>query len=1063
MKARKLIAILLAFALVFTSINFTGINFTSVASAVVTPKFAKTRKNVYIGKSYTYKVKNLKEGYYVKWTLTGDGKSGASLSASATTVQKSQNSASVKLKIKSSSDTDISFKVKAVVYNSKTSKKALATLKDKVTVKCDATDLEIMSSANEYKAGNSYKLSANLTPSTATSEVYWTVEDASGNDCSTYISNDGTFTPQKSGTYMIKVEAKRTYNSDILTKDALLVVVGEGDTPSVPTGGAIATPTGGAVTTPTGGTITTPTQSVITKITASQTGAKKITIQTDAINITSKPSIAVRKDNIVVVLAYTNPIVTNGSTIEVTTVNNLTDGNYTVTVNGSMTATFAARTEVVNEIKIDSSNLALVSGSTTQGTVDYKVYNQFGEDLTNTANLTVTVSSADPSARGTITSKGTVLYSGSKALTINQVITIILIHNETGRNVSKALTVSEAAKLNSIVIERLYNVNSHTINEDTNLSTDLFYLVLNCKDQYGNEITANNAGITNVNNNIYKLTTGVTGIDVGDAQLLSVNGVTRIVMPLKFRPGFSKLNAFTETITLVCTSATNTVSNTAQYVIDIGIGSKVDTFTISMPSVVVAGETVKFDFTAHDSNGKDVSESLAGCTSKNLKNKFQLIPDNFEFVLNSLNGKVELIYKAPYSANDTILPIIFVSGTGKQVLLTTTIKASSVPTLIYGIEGVETAVLAVTGQTITVKQENLVIYDQYGRKMSKEAIAACGKNGANTVAASKNYGIKMVPTDTTSTVLSVPSTTVPLGSNPSTTIMTATTPSSTPVEGTKIVQFYITQNGTVLDGSVYTATFATASLGNIVANSYTVDSIPNLYVAKEPANAKAYAADINVYGKTNTGYTIRIPASQYAVIPVTDNILTQTTGTRSSIYFNSMKYDGITGPGSSLYASLLTTEKINIVLNGTGATLTRDITLNKEAPRVSNVSLKDASVGISIPSTYFNSGDSAYNMFRGDFSTNILSYMNFKDQYGKDISLASIDGHINLQFADGSRDIPKVTITDVTDAIVDIYTPTWANNGTSNISLKNFAAGDTCKATFAFTGGVAFQVLVTII
>jgi hypothetical protein len=117
------------------------------ADAAATPAFKTYYTSVYEngtnGGSYTYTVKNIKKGYTVKWSVTGDAKdyitvSKASTKATKTTVS---NKITVNTNGASIGKSGATATVKAVVYNTKGTK--VKTVSDKVTVKVQATDVSI--------------------------------------------------------------------------------------------------------------------------------------------------------------------------------------------------------------------------------------------------------------------------------------------------------------------------------------------------------------------------------------------------------------------------------------------------------------------------------------------------------------------------------------------------------------------------------------------------------------------------------------------------------------------------------------------------------------------------------------------------------------------------------------------------------------------------------------------------------------------------------------------------------------------------------------------------------
>lgn len=221
------LAALLALSLVVTSMPYT-------AKAAAKPAYKTERTSLYENAQtkgvYTYTVANVKKGQTVKWTLTGAGKSYASLKYTTTVVKGSTASNKVTIKTNSKNEArNAVLAVNAKVYSSKGVLQT--TLKDKVKLKVQATDIAITTAAitddlTSLSIGKTYDFDASVLPANTTSGAYWSVTGIDGKDYSSEITADGKWTPTADGKYTIKVMAKNSKTGKTLVYHTASVTVG---------------------------------------------------------------------------------------------------------------------------------------------------------------------------------------------------------------------------------------------------------------------------------------------------------------------------------------------------------------------------------------------------------------------------------------------------------------------------------------------------------------------------------------------------------------------------------------------------------------------------------------------------------------------------------------------------------------------------------------------------------------------------------------------------------------------------------------------------------------------
>ncbi len=222
----KKAALLLAAVMVATSVPVP-------AKAATTPAFVKTHDIVYENSTtdgvYKYTVSGLQKGYKVKWVVKGAGKDYVTLKFSEKAV--SNSTSSNKITVDTNGNTaavNKKFKVVAKIYDA--NGKKIKTLKDKPVIKVCAETVNIstakLSSLDNLEIGKTYDFDASMTPVNTSSQVYWSVTNDAGIDCSTTIDSNGVWTPTAVGEYTIKAEAKNTQEGQVLCTSSVNVTVG---------------------------------------------------------------------------------------------------------------------------------------------------------------------------------------------------------------------------------------------------------------------------------------------------------------------------------------------------------------------------------------------------------------------------------------------------------------------------------------------------------------------------------------------------------------------------------------------------------------------------------------------------------------------------------------------------------------------------------------------------------------------------------------------------------------------------------------------------------------------
>ncbi len=223
---RKLVAIL-ALSLLVTSMPYS-------ANAAAKPAFKAEKTSLYENAGtkgvYTYTITNVKKGEKIKWVLTGAGKKYASLKYTESTVK--GTTISNKITIKTNNEEaakNATLALNAKIYSAKGT--LITTLKDKVKLKVQATDIAISSTKitddlTALSIGKTYDFDTTILPKNTTSSVYWTVTNITGADHSSEITSDGKWTPTANGKYTIKAMAKNSSTGKTVVYHTASVSVG---------------------------------------------------------------------------------------------------------------------------------------------------------------------------------------------------------------------------------------------------------------------------------------------------------------------------------------------------------------------------------------------------------------------------------------------------------------------------------------------------------------------------------------------------------------------------------------------------------------------------------------------------------------------------------------------------------------------------------------------------------------------------------------------------------------------------------------------------------------------
>lgn len=578
----------------------------------------------------------------------------------------------------------------------------------------------------------------------------------------------------------------------------------------------------------------------VTGITATVTGAKKLTVNFGTAVDTTKVTFEVKKGSSAYTLDGTPAFAEDKKSAVLTLNSTLTKGEYTVKVSGiatdALTAKVVAEDEKVTKIEFGSDNAVLKEvTSFDKVTVGYKILNQYNEDVTKKywSNVNFNSSKGDTTPSNGSIEIGTFItnpfFIGEK---IAVTATYIDAPNAVSVFQSATLTVVQMAQVAEITIKELYNEDKKTLGVDSSYGD--FKLIVEAKDQYGKAISAGDLAsgliITSTDKSVLELSTSFMKLADG-----------RVALALA-EPSPKK--AGSATVMLVSKYS----GKMAQFTVKVEDSTKIDTLSIQSPEYAIAKEEIILPFTAIDQNGKEITKMSGLVMSNDLTVTGDALA-SIKFRQNPVTGKPELVLDATRVTDKKTLYITGTTSTYKFVQHTINLQAPAVPDQLSGLKSDYKTNLLINN-TGSLKHENLIVKDQYGRDMSDAKLAT---------SLAGNYRVKIENNDPTkvsfagSTVVSSVYTNIMDGSN-------LTLNLDTGVRGSTLVKATLQEKDASGNWKYKSdASFSLATVEKKDIASYTVNDIANLYCNPNYITAGAYKTEVKVEGVLSNGKKVDVP------------------------------------------------------------------------------------------------------------------------------------------------------------------------------------------------------------
>lgn len=702
---------------------------------------------------------------------------------------------------------------------------------------------------------------------------------------------------------------------------------------------------------------------------------------------------------------------------KLTLASKISEGKYTVNVSGvaekALTGSVTTEAEKVAKVEVNS-DVAVINS--TNLTVGYTVYNQYGEDITATAKGGLTASATNGTSTTattidvTTTTGVAVINNTTSPLTEGKNLTLTIVDANTGVVASKALTVSAAASIAELSFGKIYNEDGLELSMDN--STENFYVEINAKDQYGNALkkaafTASTVVLTNSNSSV--LTTSV-----GAIQDLDINGDGKTELVVKVTP-VSEGTATLNLVSLYNGKSTSTTLNVAK-------STAVDSISLSAPELAVAGETVAIPYSALTNTGVDAKTAAllnagvtvtaspgTGITTAGISNP--------TFKKNAATGEVELLLDlSTITAGKGKVTLVATTATGKVATLTVDVKEAAKPIAITGLKNI--TLNQVATNTVDISYKNLAFIDQYERTLTNAQVAAFLDSGYKVdVSVANNSVVDFDSSSLTSTI--------DYAAGSPATVTNATL--NALAKGTATVKFelYNQTTSAVVADSAFETSVRVAQQSEFV--SYEVANVETVY---NDTASGTYKEDLVVYGVLSNGTKVVLPTSAYNVV------LNNSHVTASAVSAdNKYEIDAVTDLGFAT-GETEKTVKATVTIGNTGETLTKEIKVSNVAPKVASIAFNSSVVkgAYDLTSTTALPLATIVGLIDNDASV---------DTYGEAVAFSVVSGAAVATYATTGTTPVYITVSDVVDADKGATTTlTVTGNGTSSAAVSGIGASE---------------------
>ncbi|MBH5320602.1 hypothetical protein I6N90_22670 [Paenibacillus sp. GSMTC-2017] len=739
------------------------------------------------------------------------------------------------------------------------------------------------------------------------------------------------------------------------------------------------------------------------KATASAVGVKKLEVKFNQAVDTAKAKITVKKGSATVNVADEGvKFSEDKKTATVTLVNKLTAGDYSVSVadltKEPLVSTVTAEDELVKEIKFLSDKAPV--GTVTTGlpavigtadyskiSVSYKITNQYGEDVTKSYEGGFQFSPSKGTASAS-NGKLTVTSSANNYL-INELVVVTAVRpDKAGATTAVAtLTVSAQSRVDKIEVKGVYNEAGKTLQTSSTFAD--FFVLVDAFDQYGNK-----SSLTELNDQVSVFVTNPTIFQANEGSFVDGQGANgdQIGLPL-VAPTTTFSTDGKNTIRFI----TQYTGKTVNYDVEVGKGKKLQTLTLQQPGTIAANDgTVKIPFEAVDQNGevlKTIDAAQVTLTSSN----------NNQFFVKYDHVKKESYLEWTVGAEGPHSLTAFVPGSTKHSQISFNVKENARAHTVGGVSKITKDMMV--GAVQTINEDNIVIYDQFGRVYDHTDTTAFYNQ--YSIAVTSSNSAKASVTDWIYTANDSVTINALVKGSENITIALATKANNTVTPAVPVA---------IIDNTGYNVRLGVLALADVA--TFEVADLPTIFFNADQDAPGKYAVDVKVIGKKADGKTeVIVPRSIYTV---TDN--------NAGIFYANGKLHGNNDTDGSDFGFTSTVSTVDVAV-----TVIVD-SPNQPLPIVKATKVSKADRVVTTVST----DNPVKTLVDTTISTQAFAQVISKDQYGVAFGAAT-------DFYATVTNLTNFSTTDGAPALA----PTFVNGSSAEgLAFTGLKTGDTFEVTF---------------
>jgi len=464
------------------------------------------------------------------------------------------------------------------------------------------------------------------------------------------------------------------------------------------------------------------------------TGAKQLTV-------VFNKSVSYTSSDFTVKKGTSTPTVSSievsGTTAVITLGSKITEGTYTVTVDG-LTASVDTKDETLSGYETIGTIVARTTATGTTGTIAYKAVNQYGEAMADSgASTTCSLGTQATPAAGS-SSEG---YIG--IITVENIYTtyangqegtLVIVNQTNGAKLSETVTLGAPATVGAATVVGVYDTANDTYaNIAAGRDVNDYVVVISLTDIYGNEIAASSENATKYGangqaNGLYiTLSPGITGVTyAGTMSVVTIDSKKYLALDL----AAAKAVSGSYYLNVVSTSTGSLINDS----LTVEAGTEIKSVSISADSRICGLSKTELNYVITDTTGAEITDyetlskkitaltasdggTIAFYKQSDGSAKLYYTPATVDSTHTNDNNKEYTVRTITVNANEATSSNFYV-GT-----FSLTVYEDKVATSITGISSKQDTAF-VTGSGLAFNAANFIIEDQYSDVMSAAELAS---------------------------------------------------------------------------------------------------------------------------------------------------------------------------------------------------------------------------------------------------------------------------------------------------------------------------------------------------